>query len=801
MRMNKRFFKGLSKLRHNKVAADKMTVEPILETNQVLSQKLELTARLVPALMLTNILLASIVFVAFASSSASDLRSVAYLPLCITSILAILFLRNSNVGAHNSHAENLNKKPRLIVSAISFGIGCFWALLPPAMTLASTGAELIIAFAVMGGVLSVAGLTLALTPALALPFIIPVLASCYITLFMSGTLQGLYLATGLTIYISMVLLVSLNDTRSKARGLTIEKARAKQDKTISLLLRDFDQHASHWLWEIGTDSKFVRVLDRFKDVSGRTASELETLTIPDLVAEDSGRLPALETLQHAINNKDSFTDVHMPVLVKGETSWWSMTGTPDFDKSGIFKGFHGVGSDITLQKKSDERIQFLAHHDVLTGLYNRAHFTELLHQNVSRLERYGATFSLMFLDLDFFKSVNDSYGHPMGDKLLIDVAARIRAVMPSAAAISRLGGDEFAVIFQQSLSQQQLREIAEATLETIAVPFEIDGEKLQIGVSVGVALAPHHGTRPDQLLRNVDLALYRAKETGRNSYCVFEAGMDSVARERRALEFDLRYALEGNELELFYQPFVNAQTNKPLGFEALLRWNHPIRGQISPAEFIPIAESTGLIGPIGEWVICEACNVAATWPEHLRIAVNLSALQFNKDRVVEIVSRSLAESGLPAHRLELEITESLLIDQPDDAIAKLMQLKKIGVSIAMDDFGTGYSSLSYMLKFPFDKIKVDKSFITAVKNENAAGDVLRTIASLGKSLKVQMTAEGVETFEQAEFLKDLAFDQLQGFFFSKPLRGSEIPALLLSMTNKTLADGYGKVVSLRSSAA
>jgi diguanylate cyclase (GGDEF)-like protein len=759
-----------------------------IETHQVFYERLAASTRLIPVLMLANILLASCIFILYAPLGEMDLKAAAYLPLCVVSFLVIIVFRNSQIKTVTALETKGRKDHRIWFGFVSFILGCFWALLPPEIASFSGGIQLALALALLSAVLCLGGLALCLSPLLAVPFLAPLLSSCYVTLLIPGTPLGLYLAAALTVYVGLIVAISVVRAQSDARLIATQKTMAKQDKTISLLLRDFDQHSS-----------------RFKDAAGRTELELSELSILELVAPHGKTLPAAKALAESIGKKNSFTDIHIPVVVSGHDCWWSITGTPYFSEDGTFAGYHGVGSDITQQKTSTERIQFLAHHDVLTGLYNRAHFSELLNENVSRLERYGAVFSLMFLDLDFFKSVNDTYGHPMGDKLLIEVAGRIRYVMPANAAVSRLGGDEFAVIFADNLNVEKLRYYAEATLEAILRPFEIDGEKLQIGVSIGVALAPHHGTRPDQLLRNVDLALYRAKESGRNAFCVFEAGMDSVARERRALEFDLRYALDANELELFYQPFVNARNGKPIGFEALLRWNHPIRGQISPAEFIPIAEATGLIGPIGEWVIQEACTAAATWPDHLRIAVNLSALQFNKDRVVEIVTRTLAETGLEAHRLELEITESLLIDQPDDAIAKLKHLKNIGVSIAMDDFGTGYSSLSYMLKFPFDKIKVDKSFISAVRNENAASDVLRTIALLGKSLKVKMTAEGVETLEQAEFLKALDFDQLQGFYYSKPLRGAEIPQLLLSLTSRALSHGDNtvdnKVVNLRSSAA
>ncbi len=478
--------------------------------------------------------------------------------------------------------------------------------------------------------------------------------------------------------------------------------------------------------------------------------------------------------------------LQVPVLVKGETHWWSMTGTPNFDETGVFVGYHGVGSDVTLQKKSDERISFLAHNDALTGLLNRAHFTEVLHQNVTRLERYGAQFALMFLDLDHFKAVNDTFGHPMGDKLLVDVANRLRAIVPAGSFAARLGGDEFAILILKAVTVDDMEDLAGRVLKTVVEPFEFDGEKMSVGVSIGIVIAPRHGTRPDQLLRNVDLALYRAKESGRNGFKVFESGMDSQARERRALEFDLKYALENKELELFYQPLMGTEENNPVGFEALLRWNHPIRGRISPAEFVPIAENTGLIKSIGEWVIREACRTAASWPAQLTIAVNLSAPQFDKDRIVDVVTSALAETGLAPHRLELEITESLLIERPDEVLATLMRLKEIGVSIAMDDFGTGYSSLSYLLKFPFDKIKIDRSFISAINQDKAACDVLRTIGSLGKTLGIRITAEGVETQEQVNFLRAIACDQLQGFFFAKPLQSEDVPPFLLARTVKML---------------
>lgn len=766
-----------------------------------MAAKFETAVGVASALMLGSVCVGGVLFLAQAAGGTGEQTLIAFTIIFCVLLCGLVIFGKATSHFYQKATSFCVAKPYLMTGLLAVITGGFWALVPPPVYTLTSLHNGALSIVLVAGVICVAGLMSIVMPVLTVRPLLAVLISSYGAAYLSGSVHIIYLAISFTVYAAWSHFASGHKIANKARESSLKKTLAKQDKTISLLLRDFDKQSRHWLWEIGNDNKFVQVLDSFEDVSGRSKFQLQNLTMSQLIAPVIASLNMAAPLLRSVQNRTSFTDVQIPIVIKGENRWWSMTGTPDFDENGIYKGFHGVGSDITQQKQSNERVEFLAHHDVLTGLYNRAHFTELLHQNVSRLERYGATFALMFFDLDFFKSVNDSYGHPMGDKLLIEVATRIRSLMPADTTVSRLGGDEFAVIFPDGVNTSDLLVVANATLDAIRRPFDIDDEKLQIGVSIGIAFAPHHGTRPDQLLRNVDLALYRAKENGRNSFCVFEAGMDSAARERRALEFDLRTALEGNELELYYQPFVTAQNGHPIGFEALLRWNHPIRGQISPTEFIPIAESTGLIGLIGEWVMLEACTAAATWPDHLRIAVNLSALQFNKDRIVEIVTKSLLKSGLRADRLELEITESLLIDQPEDAMSELRHLKKLGVSIAMDDFGTGYSSLSYMLKFPFDKIKVDKSFITSVRNESAASDVLRTIASLGKSLKVKMTAEGVETMEQAEFLKELQFDQLQGFYYSKPLRAQEVPTLLLTMTGKSLNLDYGKIVKLRSTAA
>ena len=753
-------------------------------------EQLKATSRLVPSLLLGNIFLASVNYVAVADGPHLGPKTFLYVMLCTICLVGMaVWHKMVRAGTPNGRKGKSAPRQQMPFVFVALMLGLLWAAIPPILAYIQSPQQLIMVSASIAAIFCVGGFALAPMPMMAAAFLLPIMLSSFATLVASGSSQALLMAFALVLYVIFIIATAFSQTRSMVRVVVSGHEVEKQQKTISLLLRDFEKHSSDWLWETAADGHFLRPSERFCEVSARSKPLLLQADIKALfTAEGADHHPSVDVLFGSMDRQASFNDLQVPIKFNGDLHWWSMTGTPNFDEAGAFTGYHGVGSDITLQKKSDERISFLAHNDALTGLFNRAHFTELLHQNVTRLERYGAQFALMFLDLDHFKAVNDTFGHPMGDKLLVEVAARLRAIVPHGAFAARLGGDEFAILIPKSVTVDDMEALAQQVLKSIVEPFEFDGEKMSVGVSIGMAIAPRHGTRPDQLLRNVDLALYRAKEGGRNAYKVFESGMDSQARERRALEFDLKFALDNKELELFYQPLMGTEENNAVGFEALLRWNHPIRGRISPAEFVPIAENTGLIKSIGEWVIREACRRAATWPSHLTVAVNLSAPQFDKDRIVDVVISALAQTGLAPHRLEVEITESLLIERPDEVLATLMRLKEIGVSIAMDDFGTGYSSLSYLLKFPFDKIKIDKSFISAIDEDKAARDVLRTIGSLGKTLGIRITAEGVETQEQVNFLRAIACDQLQGFFFAKPLRGDDIPAFLLSRTAELMEE-------------
>ncbi|MBV9346869.1 MAG: EAL domain-containing protein [Pseudolabrys sp.] len=440
-------------------------------------------------------------------------------------------------------------------------------------------------------------------------------------------------------------------------------------------------------------------------------------------------------------------------------------------------GSIAIHEDITDRRESELRIEHMAHHDALTDLPNRTRFRDEIAEALSRVER-GETLAVLCLDLDHFKDVNDTLGHPIGDALLRQVAERLRGCIRPTDAIARLGGDEFAIVQTGAEQPVSATAIANRLIKEIAVPFEIEGHQIVIGASVGIAIAPNDGTDPDGLLKKADMALYRAKEDGRGAYRFFEPEMDARMQNRRAMELDLRKALALNEFQVYYQPLIDIETGQVACFEALLRWHHPERGMVPPNDFIPLAEEIGLINQIGAWVLKEACNEAVKWPDHIRVAVNLSAVQFKSKTLVLDVVAALAESGLQRGRLEVEITETVLLQDTDTTIETLNHLRDLGVRISMDDFGTGYSSLGYLRKFPFDKIKIDRSFVGDLEDEPDSIAIVRAVAGLGNTLGISTTAEGVETPEQLEQLRAEGCTEAQGYLISKPRPGAELSDLI-----------------------
>jgi diguanylate cyclase (GGDEF)-like protein len=436
-------------------------------------------------------------------------------------------------------------------------------------------------------------------------------------------------------------------------------------------------------------------------------------------------------------------------------------------------GWLATHEDITERQRAEERVGHMARHDALTDLPNRVLLRERLEHELKRVKR-GECLAVLCLDLDQFKGVNDTLGHPIGDELLKLVADRLRGCTREPDTIARLGGDEFAIIMTQMQKANDAATLSRRIRESIVKPYQIEGHQIVTDISIGISISPIDGTEPDELLKNADMALYGAKADGRGTYRFFELEMDARMKARRDLEMDLRKALTHKEFELYYQPLVNLQTNEITAFEALLRWKHPTRGTISPADFIPIAEETGLIIPLGEWVLKTACKETVNWPDHVKVAVNLSPTQLTNRNLVDVVKKALDDSGLDACRLQLEITETVLLQNTFATLARLHELRKLGAQIALDDFGTGYSSLSYLRSFPFDKIKIDQSFIQDMSNGAEPLAIVNAVAGLAKCLNMISTAEGVETQQQMDTVQSIGCTEMQGYLFSRARPAKEI---------------------------
>jgi diguanylate cyclase (GGDEF)-like protein/PAS domain S-box-containing protein len=521
--------------------------------------------------------------------------------------------------------------------------------------------------------------------------------------------------------------------------------------------------------------KFVLVNRAFETMLKVGRNEVLGKTVFEIYQrQDAERIDASdsEVLGGAVGRCSNDYEVEMP---EGQTRVLATSRIVARDAAGVARHLVVVIDDITERKRSEQRIAFMAHHDVLTGLANRLSIMDKIEEAIARHRRRGDSFAVLLLDLDRFKHVNDTLGHAVGDALLRETAVRLKASLRETDVLARLGGDEFAIVQDSDDNQREAASaLADRIINIISKPFDIDGNEVNIATSIGIALAPEHATSSDGLMKMADLALYRAKSAGRNRHCFFDPEMSLAASARHELESELRRAIQNNELEMHYQPIVDTQTLRICGAEALIRWRHPTKGVILPDQFIPLAEETGMITQMGEWLMQTACAEAATWPDDVKVSINLSAVQFRKNNLVDIVICALAQSGLSPERLELEITETALIESATECLPILRQFKNLGIAITLDDFGTGYSSLSQLLMFPFDKIKVDKSFTQNLTKRTECAAIIAATLTLARSLDIETTAEGVETADQYRLLRLAGVTSLQGFLFQAPCLPSEI---------------------------
>jgi diguanylate cyclase (GGDEF)-like protein len=477
-------------------------------------------------------------------------------------------------------------------------------------------------------------------------------------------------------------------------------------------------------------------------------------------------------LANAITRPISALDAAAKALEEGTRAEVAIEGTDELSR--LAESFNTMSAGIV---ERERRISHLAFHDSLTGLPNRVLFREQLDTALARAPKRDGKVTVLCLDLDGFKGINDTLGHPVGDALLRLVGKQLRETA-SDAIVSRLGGDEFAIILDENADPDRARQLSQAILDRLREPMQADGHLIATGASLGIAIGPDDGADADTLLKNADLALYRAKQDGRGVFRFFEPGLDAAARKRRELELDLREALKVGQFRLAFQPIYDLKNDRIGGFEALMRWEHPVHGNITPIEFIPVAEDTGLIGAMGEWAMHEACRQARQWPDHVRIAVNVSPLQFRNGGFATIVMQALTRSGLAPNRLEIEITESVFLEGVESTIDLLHRLRALGVRIALDDFGTGYSSLSYLRSFPFDKIKIDRSFVTNLDQDDSASAIVRAIVELANALNMETTAEGVEEPGVWQRLREQGCTSIQGYLFSKPLESDMVASIL-----------------------
>lgn len=653
--------------------------------------------------------------------------------------------------------------------------GSLWAAAFLMFTFSSNPATMIPIWAMLICLMVGAAMLFSAIPLSSILFISVASASSVFGWYYVGSIQ---IATASAAIGTLLIAACLMSGRSFIDRRIAEASLNEKSEVVSLLLKEFEDTGADWLWQTDTSRRMSHVSPRFAHALGMKSDEIEGKPFLQLMAGqawETGKFPtALHTLAEKLKHRDSFSNMLVPVQISGETRWWELSASPKLDDSGIFHGFRGVGSDVTEQRESADKISHMARFDTLTGLPNRLQLNETLGKAMETADKWNRRCGFMMIDLDRFKSVNDTLGHPVGDRLLARVSERLRSIMTSNELCGRLGGDEFAIVIKDAGDAEYMEALATKIIENLSRPYEVDQHTLYIGASIGTAIGPRDGRTVEMLMRSADLALYRSKDEGGGAHNQYEPTLHVHAEERRVMEIALRKALDNKEFSLNYQPVVCADSGGVVGFEALLRWNSADFGFVSPAKFIPLAEDARLIVPIGEWVMRTACREAMNWPTTVKVAVNASADQLTDPGFLPMVLSALQESGLPAQRLEIEVTESIFLREGTGAIEVLDQIIALGINLSLDDFGTGYSSLGYLRKTRFTTIKVDRSFVQgAAKKVPESLAIIRAVVAMADSLGMSTTAEGAETEAEVKMIQQLGCRKIQGYYFGRPMQATD----------------------------
>jgi len=716
-------------------------------------------SRTVRAAVFANVVNLSILFVLFYKQI-----PLAVLILCTGLFIYSLIVRVANfkkmVADLSASKDLLKLKKSITRNAVI--LAYIWGVIIAFLITVASPIQLMILAVIGAGKMSTGVITYKHMPEAAKAWTV-ILAVCLtVGLLFLNMVEG-YFVIGLLSMFSMVLIMSNKTTFANfVNRILSQKEIEDAADTVRLLLHDFEEQSSNWLFSVDQHGFLIDVCDRFAEAANRSKAELTNIPLISLMDKKDEKLELMDFIARG----RSFRDMVVSVNVDDEKRWWSITGrSAKKNKNGQKIAMRGVISDITAQKKAEEKVSYMAHFDGLTDLPNRRFFSETLNHTLNRADA-DDDIALLLFDLDHFKAINDTLGHPIGDKFLKVVSRKLEGISKSDDMLARLGGDEFALMLTGERARNA-QQIADELIRKVGEPLLIDDHNIVSSASLGLAYWKPEMKDPEILIKYADLALYSAKGTGRNRIAEFEEGMDKIAEERRNLELDLRGSVGRDELRLHYQPLVNLETQEKTGYEALLRWEHPERGVVMPDQFISVAEETGMIIQLGEWVIRQALQDAAQWSDELSVAVNLSPTQMRSSGLVPTIVNALAQSGVDPSRLELEITESILMHDSESNIQTLHSLRELGIRISLDDFGTGYSSLNYLRSFPFDKIKIDRCFVSEIDSRDDCRAIIRSVIGLAQSLGMTTTAEGVEREDQLVELRAEGCDQVQGFLYGK----------------------------------